>query len=546
MKKWLSIVLALTLSLSLMSAAAIPASADKFTDLPVEGDFQYGLINDDTAVIITDYFGAGGDVVIPGTIAGLPVVSLYTQVFDGHPGVTVTGITFPASMRHFSLWALQGLENLETITVEEGNPVFHSEGNCLIETETKTLILGSQNSVIPTDGSVTAIGEAAFAGCKGLTSITIPDCVTELGDGAFAGTGLTSVVVPDGITTLSSTFLKCSELTDVTLPDSVTILVAFSECTSLASIDIPDSVTHIGGFDGCTALTSVTLPDGVTDILGGAFKGSGLTEITIPDGVTHMGQEAFHDTPWYDAHPSGMIYVGNWVCGYKGTPGPDSMNFREGTVGIADYAFWSFEYQVAGTFDNLRSVTMPDSLKYIGQDAFMGCDRLMQVRFSNNLTEIGDYAFSDCISLTQIDLPQSVTRIGTNAFQRCSKLARIALPVSVTEIGKWAFFRSDSIETVYYGGTEADRDRIEVAERNQPLLDAAWVYEAAGLPSVSGDANDDGALDMKDVLLTRRFIAGEGVLLNTAAADVNGDKSVDMKDVLTMRKMIAGLLPVSD
>ena len=72
-----------------------------------------------------------------------------------------------------------------SIVVEEGNPVYHSDGNCLIETESKTLVAGCNTSVIPDDGSVTSIGYYAFNGCTGLTSVTIPDGVTSIGGSAF-------------------------------------------------------------------------------------------------------------------------------------------------------------------------------------------------------------------------------------------------------------------------------------------------------------------------------------------------------------------------
>ena len=83
---------------------------------------------------------------------------------------------------------------LTSITVAKGNTKYHSAGNCLIETESKTLIAGCKNSIIPTDGSVTSIGDGAFYGCTGLTNVTIPDSVTSIGSNAFYGcTGLTSI-----------------------------------------------------------------------------------------------------------------------------------------------------------------------------------------------------------------------------------------------------------------------------------------------------------------------------------------------------------------
>ncbi len=74
---------------------------------------------------------------------------------------------------------------IEKIVVEEGNPKYHVDGNCLIETQSKKVILGCNNSVIPTDGSVKIIGNAAFANCKSIETIIIPKSVIELEYAAF-------------------------------------------------------------------------------------------------------------------------------------------------------------------------------------------------------------------------------------------------------------------------------------------------------------------------------------------------------------------------
>ncbi|MGM9664528.1 MAG: leucine-rich repeat domain-containing protein, partial [Eubacteriales bacterium] len=141
---------------------------------------------------------------------------------------------------NIGVYAFYNCSSLASITVVSGNPVYHSAGNCLIKTSSKTLVAGCKNSIIPTDGSVTSIGGSAFEGCSSLKSITIPYSVTGIGDKAF---------------------WYCSSLTSVTIGDSVTSIgsYAFYNCSSLTSITIPYSVTGIGdkAFWYCSSLTSI-------------------------------------------------------------------------------------------------------------------------------------------------------------------------------------------------------------------------------------------------------------------------------------------------
>ena len=147
--------------------------------------------------------------------------------------------------------------------------------------------------------SVTSIGGEAFRDCSGLTSLTIPSSVTSIGDYAFFGcSSLTSLTIPSSVTSIgNNAFYGCSSLTSLTIPSSVTSIgyAAFSDCSSLTSLTIPSSVTSIGdyAFFGCSSLTSLTIPSGVTSIGEAAFSGcSGLTSLTIPSSVTSIGNYA--------------------------------------------------------------------------------------------------------------------------------------------------------------------------------------------------------------------------------------------------------------
>ena len=149
--------------------------------------------------------------------------------------------------------------------------------------------------------SVTTIGDAAFIDC-GLTSITFPTNVENLGNGLFQGcSNLTTITIPDGVTHIGEgVFFDCSNLTTIIIPNSVIHIGsgAFYECSSLTSITLPNQLTAINDntFYNCKNLTDITIPNNVTRIGDYAFSGcSSLTNITIPDGVTSIGEQAFYD-----------------------------------------------------------------------------------------------------------------------------------------------------------------------------------------------------------------------------------------------------------
>ena len=139
---------------------------------------------------------------------------------------------------------------------------------------------------------------------KTVTSITIPDSVTSIGNGAFRYcTSLTSITIPNSVMSISNgAFWNCTKLASITIPNSVTSIGndAFRYCTSLASITIPNSVTSIGDstFWNCKSLASITIPESVTSIGNSVFIGcTSLASITIPNSVTSIGNNAFDGCP---------------------------------------------------------------------------------------------------------------------------------------------------------------------------------------------------------------------------------------------------------
>src|SRR5579859_5530374 len=122
--------------------------------------------------------------------------------------------------------------------------------------------------------SVTTISDGAFSGCRSLTNITIPNSVTNIGEYAFSDSGLTSITIPSSVTTISAAAFSGCRMTDITIPNNVTSIGEYAFYYSgLASITIPSSVTSIGegAFDHCSSLANITIPNSVTNIGDSAF-----------------------------------------------------------------------------------------------------------------------------------------------------------------------------------------------------------------------------------------------------------------------------------
>ena len=262
---------------------------------------------------------------------------------DSFYGCSLSSISIPKSVTSIERNAFSHCSNLSSIIVEADNEIYDSRDNCnaIIESETNTLIIGCNNTIIPI--SVTKIGSSAFNGCSGLTSLEIPNSVTEIEGCAFEGcSGLSYIEIPNSVTTIDAgTFINCTNLTSISIPNSVTSIGnnAFEDCTSLKSIIIPNSVTLLGEviFNRCSNLTSVTLSNSLTSISRTFLYCSSLESITIPNSITSIG----------------------------------------------DYTFYEC--------NNLTSVTLGEKVSSIGQEAFATCNSLKDVYCYAENVPMADY-----------------------------------------------------------------------------------------------------------------------------------------------------------
>ena len=351
------------------------------------------------------------------------VTTIGKGAFYGCEGLT--NVTIGKSVASIGENAFCGCSGLASITVASGNMTYDSRDNCnaIIETASNTLIAGCKTTVIP--NTVTAIGDYAFADCKGLANMDIPNSVTTIGLGAFYRcVGMTSVTIGNSVTTISeAAFWGCMNMKSLTIGNAVTTIgkQAFENCRSVTSVTIPNSVTTIGesAFSGCEGMTSVTIGNSVITIGRRAFAVCrSLTSVDIPNSVTSIGEEVF-----YNCESLTSVTIGNSVQSIGDNAFSLCVNLTHLIVSSGNTTLDSR--------DNCNAIIETASNTLVA-----GCKGSV---IPNTVTAIGERAFERCLGLTSITIPNSVTTIGDRAFWGCPDLASITFPNSVIAIGYDAF-----------------------------------------------------------------------------------------------------------
>lgn len=284
---------------------------------------------------------------------------------------------------------------------------------------------------------LTSIGDHAFANCP-IKVVDIPESVYSIGKNAFLGNeAIEYIKIPSRVTTIHEyTFASCASLKTIVWPTSLYAIggSAFKNCDSITKLEIPDTVMVIdsGAFMGCNGLTEITLPSQLKEVSDGMFYlCTALPEITLPDSVTRIGVEAFYQCT-----------------------NLETIHFSKELTTIDQYAFYScgklsdlqfpdklktIEYMAFDGCHSLETLTFPASLRNLGSLAFNRCTKLTDVTFNEGIQEISVGAFWYCYALERVTLPQSLQSILGDAFANCSSLTQINIPFAVTHIGSGAF-----------------------------------------------------------------------------------------------------------
>ena len=297
--------------------------------------------------------------------------------------------------------AVNGSAGLEYTLDYDGYYYLSGIGDC---TETEITVANYHQGV-----RVAGINNSALMNCTSITSLTIPNGITQINYRAFYGcTALESVTIGRDVTKIGDgAFNNCNSISRINIDTIEHWCTIKFEGYALpvsgggpvdyelyvggqkpeGDIKVPDGVTSIayGLFYNCKYITGVNLPDSVKVIYANAFYNCiSLTDINLPNGVTTLGS-------------------------------------------------WAFKGCV-----NLTNITIPASVTVISDGLFYGCEGLSSITIPDGVTTIGSHTFADCENLSSIAIPGSVTYIGEWAFDNCSSLASVNIPNGVTYIGSRA------------------------------------------------------------------------------------------------------------
>ena len=409
-------------------------------------------------------------------------------------------IFIPDSVNYIGDRAFLGCRFTE-INIDEENNFYVEQDGVLFNRDMTKLVQYPQERpdeeyVIP--DTVLEICNGAFAGNKYCLSVSIPDSVVIIGEMAFIySKRITTITIPASVISIGNgAFGGCESLTEINVnkankhyisQDGILLsydretLIQYPSGKTNDAFTIPYSVKTISScaFVSCLNLKSVIIPNTVINVAVGSFSGCDNLVINCvakakPEGWSDEWNPNNLKVQWgYDLFDFMIVGRNNdlvKIVSYEGEnesvviPETAVIDDVEYKVVSIDYRAFSYNENVkqitipdsvelihARAFDNcsgLLSINIPDSVTVIEESTFEDCSNLISVSIGNAVTEIGKYAFRECNSLTSISMGNSVTDIGEDAFSDCNGLKALVLPDSITNIGNNAFRRCESLTSI--------------------------------------------------------------------------------------------------
>ena len=283
---------------------------------------------------------------------------------------------------------------------------------------------------IDLSGKMAPYDTSPFDSNKDIKHLIVNEGVTGFCKGAFRNcTELEDVTLPGTMLDISaSAFLNCSSLKEIKLKGSVKSIgdYAFYDCTSLEKVTLNDGLEALGHncFENCASLAEITIPKSVTEIFSNAFTASGLKSLKLEDSACTVYPYSFNNCAKLESVDLGANAV------LKSS---------------------SFSYCTA-----LKSVAIPGATETVEDDTFYSCQALETLIICEGVTEIQEDAFNDCEAVRTVELPVSLKKIAAYTFREC-----------------------ESLTDVYYNGSKAQWDKIEIGAQNEKLTGAKLHFNSS-------------------------------------------------------------------
>ena len=333
---------------------------------------------------------------------------------------------------------------------------------------------------------VVAIGNEAFRGNKYLTAILIPDCITSIGDYAFADTNLDSLVLPDKLNKLGRRILSGNKgITEIAIPKTLKSVSSaylygmdgdgpFTE-SNIQRATIETGMTEVPEhlFQRNSTLISVEIPDTVVKIGGYAFAQTGVESIEIPDTVTRLEEGVLAETKLAKLKlPRNIEFIGRRIL--SGNKGVTEITIPKSLKNVGSAYLYGIDGDGPFTESNIKRAKIEAGMVKIPEHLFQRDSVLISVEIPDTVTEINAYAFAQTGlenieipesvivldnqvfaggNLIQINIPDSIENMGNAIFQGCSKLKTVKLPTVRYNIGSYMFADCISLEEIKFPKT---------------------------------------------------------------------------------------------